>query len=200
MPLTLRSSPSSPFVRKVNVAVAVLGISDQMALEVAVTKNLEPSLLSQNPLGKIPALVLEDGRVLYDSRVIMDYLNTVAGGSIIPEDTDEKFNALTLAALADGIMEAALLVVYEGRYRPDQEPYAPWLDMQREKIRRGLVSLETNLPALATVTVGTIGLACALEYIDFRGQFNWRDDFPNLLGWLGKFSVAVPEFKDTTPV
>ncbi|MBT3904091.1 MAG: glutathione S-transferase [Rhodospirillaceae bacterium] len=199
MPFTLRSSPSSPFVRKVNVAAAVLGISDQITLEVAVTKNLEPSLLSQNPLGKIPALVLEDGRVLYDSRVIMDYLNTVAGGSIIPEDTDEKFNALTLAALADGIMEAALLVVYEGRYRPDQKPYAPWLDMQREKIRRGLTSLETALPSVDPVTVGTIGLGCALEYIDFRGQFDWRDDYPNLLGWLGEFSAAVPVFKDSSP-
>jgi glutathione S-transferase len=199
MSLVLRSSPSSPFVRKVNVVAAVLGIADQIKLEVAVTKNLEPSLLAQNPLGKIPALILEDGRVLFDSRVIVEYLNVLVSGRLIPEGLDEKFDALTLAALADGMMEAALLVVYEGRYRSDQEGYKPWLDMQREKVRRGLVELEAKPPSPSLVTVGTIGLAIALEYIDFRGQFLWRDDFPNLLRWLGEFSDAVPVFKETTP-
>src|SRR5262249_20616302 len=110
--LTLRSSPSSPFVRKVRIAASVLGLDREIGLAPADTVRL------QNPLGKIPSLVLEDGTVLFDSRVILEYLDHRAGGGrIIPTDIDARLAALRLQALADGIMDASVLLVYEGRWR-----------------------------------------------------------------------------------
>ena len=199
MSLTLRSSPSSPFVRKVRATADILGISEQIVIENAVTKDLEPSLLAQNPLGKIPALILKDGRVLYDSRVIVEYLDTIGDGSLIPTETNQKFSALTLAALCDGIMDAALMIVYESRYRPDVEPYKPWMTYQLDKIRRGLAMVGAVPPPVVPVTVGTLGMACMLEYLEFRSIFDWRERRPNLAEWLEEFNAEVPEFKKSSP-
>ncbi len=200
MAMTLRTVGPSPFGRKVRLAAAVLGMSDEITIEVAETMNAEDSIRRQNPLGKIPALVLGDGRVLYDSRVIIEYLDTIAGGArLIPAEIDARFEALTSAALADGILDAGILIVYEGRYRPDMDPYGPWLDHQRGKIERGLQALEASPPAIDPVTVGAIGAACALGYLDFRGQFDWRAGNPGLIGWLDTFAAAVPAFDQTRP-
>ncbi|HEY6601014.1 MAG TPA: glutathione S-transferase N-terminal domain-containing protein, partial [Xanthobacteraceae bacterium] len=116
--LTLRSSPTSPFVRKVRIAASVLGLDREIMLEPADTMSPSDSVRQQNPLGKIPALMLEDGTVLFDSRVILDYLDHRAGGGrIIPTDASARFAALRLQALADGLMDASVLLVYEGRWR-----------------------------------------------------------------------------------
>ena len=200
MSLTLRSSPSSPFARKARAAADIIGLSDQIVIENAVTKDLEPSLLAQNPLGKIPALVLGDGRVLYDSCVIVEYFDTIGGGNLIPSETDEKFSALTLAALCDGIMDAALMILYESRYRPDVEPYEPWITYQLDKIRRGLAMVGAVPPPAVPVTVGTLGMAIMLEYLEFRSIFDWREKRPNLVEWLEEFNAVVPEFKNSAPV
>ncbi|MEX2453659.1 MAG: glutathione S-transferase family protein, partial [Rhodospirillaceae bacterium] len=197
MRFTLHSRPASPFGRKVLASAAVLGLSDSIDFLDAADQAL---LQSQNPLGKVPALILEDGRALFDSRVIVEYLDAVAGGGrIIPAGTDARFDVLRLAALADGIVEAALLVVYERRYRPDRDPYEPWLDFQRGKIARSLAALDAAPPSVAPVTAGTIGLACALEYLDFRKPFDWRPGCPALVRWLDDFNAAVPRFADSRP-
>ncbi len=200
MGLTLRTYGRSPFGRKVRLAAAVLGLCDEITIEAADTLNLEDSIRRQNPLGKIPALVLDDGRVLYDSRVIIEYLDTIAGGArLIPAEIDARFQALTTAALADGVLDAAILIVYEGRYRPDMDPYRPWLDHQRGKIERGLVALDAAPPPIEPVTVGAIGAACVLGYLDFRKQVDWRARNPGLIGWLDGFAAAVPAFDQTRP-
>ncbi len=200
MGMTLRTVGPSPFGRKVRLAAAVLGLTDDIAIEPADTMNPEDSIRGQNPLGKIPALVLDDGRVLYDSRVIIEYLDTIAGGGrVIPAEINARFEALCTAALADGILDAGILIVYEGRYRPDQEPHAGWLDHQRGKIERGLTTLEAAPPPLAPITVGAIGAACALGYLDFRKQVEWRADHPALVAWLDGFAAAVPAFDETRP-
>ena len=197
MRFTLHSRLASPFGRKVLAAAAALGLSDRVDFLDAADEAL---LQSQNPLGKIPALILEDGRALFDSKVIVEYLDSVAGGGkIIPKDGDARFEALRLAALADGIIEASLLVIYERRYRPDREPYAPWVDFQKGKIRRGLAALEAAPPPVAPVTVTQIGIACALEYLDFRRQYDWRPEFPALVSWLSAFNAAMPAFADSRP-
>ena len=103
------------------------------------------------------------------------------------------------AAMADGILEAALLVTYEGRYRPDQTPYEPWLDFQRGKVGRGLAAMAANPPAAEPLTVAGIGLACALEYIDFREQYDWRPEFPALVAWLDAFNATHPAFAESKP-
>lgn len=195
--LSLYSRPPSPFGRKVLAAAALLGLSDRLDIY---TPDDTDAPHTAAPLGKIPVLGLEDGRLLYDSRVILEYLDSLAGGGkIIPAAGDARFDALCQAALADGILEAALLVVYEGRYRPDLEPYEPWLDFQRRKVGRGLAASAANPPAVGTITVGAIGLACALEYIDFRKPYDWRPEFPALIDWLAGFNAAFPEFAQSAP-
>src|SRR5207245_3391065 len=118
-----RTSPGSPFVRKIRIAANVLGLDRDIAIEPADTMNAGDSVRQQNPLGKIPALLLEDGTVLFDSRVILEYLDHRAGGGrILPHDADARFSALRLQALADGVMDASVLLVYEGRWRPAEPP------------------------------------------------------------------------------
>ncbi len=195
MPAKLRSSPSSPFARKCRVAIKHLGLEDQVVIEPAATQDPNDTLRQQNPLGKLPALVLDDGQVLVDSRVIVEYLDSLAGGGkIIPKETDARFKALTLAALCDGVMESSILLVYEGRYRPDREPHEGALNHQRVKIERTLNRFQETPPAIEPVSVGNIGLACALGYIDYRKQYDWRSAQPGLIKWLDDFTAAVPAF------
>jgi len=199
--LTLRSSPSSPFVRKIRIAANVLGLDRDIAIEPADTLSPSDSVRQQNPLGKIPALVLEDGTVLFDSRVILEYLDHRAGGGrIVPNNASARFAALRLQALADGLMDASILLVYEGRWRPAERHEPKWLDYQAGKVTRVLSALEADPPMLdAPPQVGQIALACALAYRDFRFEGTWRKDHPRLVGWLDAFAARVPAFATTNP-
>ena len=200
MPYILRSSPRSPFGRKVCIAASVLGLLDDITIQETDTMSSEDPIRRQNPLGKIPALLLEDGQAIYDSRVIVEYLDMIAGGGrLIPTDPALRFGVLTQAALADGMLDAGILIVYEGRFRTDQAPYAPWLDYQRGKIERGLEALAASPPPIAPLSIAAIGAACALGYLDFRKQVDWRPLFPGLITWLDEFAAAVPSFNQTTP-
>jgi len=195
MPAKLRSSESSPFARKCRVAIKHLKLEDKVVIEPAATGDPKDTLRQQNPLGKLPALVLDDGQVIVDSRVIVDYLDTLAGGGkIIPQDTDARFRTLTLAALCDGLMEASILLIYEKRYRPDREPHEGALNHQRAKIERTLNQFQKNPLDITPVTVANIGLACALGYMDYRQQYDWRSAHPKLIKWLDDFSAAAPAF------
>jgi glutathione S-transferase len=199
--LTLRSSPSSPFVRKVRIAASVLGLDREIGLAPADTMNASDTVRLQNPLGKIPALVLEDGAVLFDSRVILEYLDHRAGGGrIIPTDVDARLAALRLQALADGMMDASVLLVYEGRWRAPERHEPKWIEHQAGKVERTLAALEAAPPALSpTPDVGQIALACALGYRDFRFGEAWRRDHPRLVAWLDRFAARVPAFAATAP-
>jgi glutathione S-transferase len=199
--LTLRSSPASPFVRKVSIAADVLGLDREIAIELADTVDPNDTVRQQNPLGKIPALVLEDGTVLFDSRVILEYLDHRAGGGrIVPKEAGARFAALRLQALADGLMDASILLVYEGRWRPAEKHEPKWVDHQAGKVARTLAALEADTPGLdAPPTVGQIALACALGYRDFRFAGTWRKDHPRLVAWLDNFSAKVPAYAATTP-
>ncbi len=200
MSYTLRMAGPSPFARKVRIAAAVLGLDGDIKLDPSNTMDENDSIRAQNPLGKIPSLILEDGRVLYDSRVIVEYLDAVAGGGkLIPADMDRRFEALRLQALGDGIADAAILIVYETRYRPDQEPSENWLALQRGKIERALDALEAAPPAIDPLDVGAIAVACALGYLDFRKQVDWRTRNPGLISWVDDFAAAVPSHYETRP-
>lgn len=197
--MILRSSAPSPFGRKVLIAASLLGLSDDMTIEKADPADAGDTLRQQNPVGKIPILILEDGTSLFDSRVILEYLDHRAGGGrIIPKEPGARFAALRLAALADGIMDASLLQVYEGRYRPAEKHEQKWIDMQADKVARGLAALEAAPPALAAVpTVGEIGVACALGYLDLRFGGKWRAGHPKLTAWLERFAAQAPSFDAT---
>jgi glutathione S-transferase len=199
--MILRHSPSSPFVRKVRIAVALLGFDSDVTLERADTTDPNDSLRKTNPLGKIPVLIVEDGSAIYDSRVILDYLDERAGGGkIVPRQGKDRLAALRLQALCDGILDASILTIYEGRYRkPDmQEP--KWLELQAGKVSRALAVLEAEPPPLDPLpSVGQIALACALGYRDFRFNGSWRAKHPRLVDWLDKFAAQVPAFAATKP-
>lgn len=201
MTMYLRSSLPSPFGRKIKIAADILGLTDQIVVEPADTLDESDSLRTQNPLGKIPVLITEDAMPLYDSRVILEYLDTIAGGGkIIPASQHERFRALREQALADGMMDAGILQVYEARMRPEEKQHQPWLDYQAEKVRRSLDYLEQNTPLLHhTPTVGEIALACALGYLDLRFSGDWRAFCPNLVEWMQAFENAVPAFEKTKP-
>lgn len=197
----LRSSPPSPFGRKIKIAAKLLGLMDKITIEVADTANPDDSLRAQNPLGKIPALVLDDGSVLYDSRVITEYLDFMAGGNRLLPEGEARFPVLRLQALADGIVDASILQVYELRFKPEEYRFPDWMTYQKAKVTRGLDWLEANTPAALTsaadADAGTIALACALGYLDLRFASAWREGRPNLVAWLDSFDAAVPAFGET---
>jgi glutathione S-transferase len=197
--MILRSSPPSPFGRKVKLALGILGLEKEVTIEKADPTDANDSLRQQNPLGKIPALIIEDGTVLYDSPVILEYLDHRAGGGkIVPKDPNARFAALTLQALCDGILDAGILLVYEGRWRPPEVAVQKWIDHQRGKVTRALAVLEAAPPALdAMPNVGQITLACALGYGDLRFEGKWRKDHPRLVKWLDEFAARVPAFEKT---
>lgn len=196
--LVLRSSPASPFGRKVKIAAAELGLADRIQIVPADTNDAADPLRSQNPLGKIPTLVLEDGTTLFDSRVIVEYLDHLAGGGRIVPAGEARFTQLRLQALADGLSDAALLQVYENRYRPEEGRNAGWLSHQAGKVERALAALEAAPPAFPDrPRIGEIALACALGYLDLRFAGGWRERHPALVAWLDAFAAKVPSFETT---
>jgi len=195
----LRSTMTSPFGRKVRMTIDVLRLTNRIKLEPADPLDESDTLRQQNPLGKMPCLVLADGSTIYDSGIIIEYLQDVAGTDrLLPLKGRERYRALTLSRLADGIMDASILVVYENRFRPDAATHSPrWLAHQRGKITRGLAMFEKALPDPKKSDVVAIGLACALGYLDWRKQVDWRPAFPGLLAWLKAFSANEPAFERT---
>jgi glutathione S-transferase len=196
--LTLRSSPASPFGRKVKIAALQLGLMDRIEIVAADTSDANDPLRQQNPLGKIPTLVLEDGTTLFDSRVIVEYLDHLAGGGKIIPAGEARFAQLRLQALADGLGDAALLQVYEVRFRAEEIRSASWVANQAGKVSRALIALEALPPAATNQPqVGDIALACALGYLDLRFEGKWRAEYPKLVAWLDGFAAAVPAFEAT---
>jgi glutathione S-transferase len=199
--MILRFSPSSPFVRKVRIATALLGFDKDITMERADTTDPNDSLRKTNPLGKIPVLIIEDGSAVYDSRVILAYLDDRAGGGkIVPRESKPRLEALRLQALADGILDASILTVYEGRYRKAEMHEPKWLELQAGKVSRALGVLEAAPPPIDPIpNVGQIALACALGYRDFRFGGSWRGEHLRLVAWLDNFAARVPAFAATKP-
>ena len=194
----LRSTPTSPFGRKVRMAIEALGLSERVTVTPADPLDENDTLRQQNPLGKMPCLVLADGSAIYDSGIIIEFLQDVAGTDrLLPLRGRDRYRALTLSRLADGIMDASILVVYETRFRPDLPQSPSWLSHQRGKIRRGLAAFEASPPNPNKTDIVSIGLSCALGYLDWRKQVDWRPSYPGLVDWLNRFSAHEPAFEHT---
>ncbi|HEY5215931.1 MAG TPA: glutathione S-transferase family protein [Pseudolabrys sp.] len=194
----LRSTVTSPFGRKVRMAVEVLGLSERVQLVPADALDDNDTLRTQNPLGKMPCLLLADGTPIYDSGVIIEYLAELAGSEqLVPAHGLERFKTLTRARLADGITEAAVLVVYEGRFRDPGTQSERWLTHQRGKINRALAAFEAAPPDPAKTDIVTIGLSCALGYLDWRRPVDWRAGHPRLVRWFADFAKHEPAFERT---
>ena len=197
--MILRSTPASPFVRKVRIAISLLGFDAETDVRETDLNAPDDAIRAQNPLGKIPTLIVEDGTVYYDSRVILEYLDYRAGGGrIIPREPKARFEVLRLQALCDGILDAGVLLVYESRYRPPEMKVQVWVDRQTDKVRRALTVLEASPPALTPLPdVGQIALACVLGYGDLRFGGEWRKHYPRLVAWHDRFAAQVPAFGAT---
>jgi glutathione S-transferase len=194
----LRSTLTSPFGRKVRMAAQVLKLADRINVVPADTLDEADTLRQQNPLGKMPCLLLADGSAIYDSGVIIEYLDQLAGSDkLLPAGGIARIKALTRARLADGITEAAILVVYEGRFREPAQASEKWLSHQRGKILRALAAFEVAPPDPAKTDIVAIGLACALGYLDWRKPVDWRPQFPKLAAWLNDFAKHEPAFDAT---
>lgn len=195
--LVLRSSAASPFARKVRIAAALLGLDERIEILAADTHDASDSLRTENPLGKVPALVLENGETIFDSAVIVEYLDWLAGGGkIIPSEPKARFRSLTQQALADGISEAAVLLRYEALWREPEKRSEKWTAYQSDKIDRALAAFEKSPPEELS-DVATIALACALGYLDLRFDGAWRKERPRLVDWLEAFAEATPSFEAT---
>ncbi len=199
--LKLYSNPASPFARKARVIIHELGLKVEVE---NTTARGNMALRRINPLGKIPALALNDGSVLFDSPVICEYLNQFGGGKFFPgrnifRQHTGHWKAMVLQALGDGIMETALARVYEERLRPPEHRSAEIVQYQIGAIATALDALE-RVKFAADPTIGEIAVGCALGYLDFRltADLDWRAAHPRLAEWYAKFA-EYPSMKATVP-
>jgi glutathione S-transferase len=200
--MQLLSHPNSPYGRKVRIATALKGLDGRIEVTQVDTNPLDNREITKvNPLGKIPALIIDGDTAIFDSNVICEYLDTLAPAPVLfPKGGVERIKTLTLGSLADGILDAALLLVYEKRFRPEEKWHAPWQERQNAKIDRSLDVLEHQPPAWReSPDYGHLTLACALGYLDFRHEGKWRARHPGLVAWLEEFAQAVPAFAETQP-
>ena len=201
--MRLYDSATSPFVRKVKVVLHETGLLPGVDQVPAGGTPVAPGTIpiSRNPLGKIPVLEREDGPALYDSRVICHYLDDLAGGRLYP-GKPRLWETLTLEATGDGMMEAAVLMVYEDRTRPEERRFGPWVEGQWAKIERALDAIEARWMAYLAgpLDAGQVAVGCALGYLDFRhAARDWRTGRPALAAWEARFA-ARPSMQATRPV
>jgi glutathione S-transferase len=195
-------NPASPFARKVRIVARESKTLERLQeVETAVSPVAPNSdLANANPLIKIPALILDDGTVLYDSRVICEYLDSLGSAALFPASGPERWNALRLQALCDGILDAAVLTRYETAVRPQELQWLDWIAGQRKKIEGGIAALEREQSGWGErFGIGQITAACACGYLDFRfPQINWRTEYPGLAKWFERAS-ARSSVRETAP-
>ncbi|MCI3943345.1 glutathione S-transferase [Pseudomonas syringae] len=202
--MTLYFNAASPFARKVVVMLHETGQLDRVQLQSTALTPVNPSaeLNDDNPAGKLPALRLADGNVIHDSRVILDYLDHQhVGLPLIPREGSSRWRRLTLASLADAILDAAVMIRYETALRPQEKHWDQWLDNQQQKIERSLSYFESNAVTelSSSFDVASISVAAALGYLDFRqSHLNWRDTCPGLADWYAEISQR-PSMQATRP-
>jgi glutathione S-transferase len=200
--MKLYYSSTSPFVRKVMASAHEAGIAERLEL---LTTKVVPSEPNRDyarvaPLIKVPALVRDDGMVLFDSIVICEYLDSISkGAKLFPAGGDARWKALRLNALADGLLDAAVLTRYENFVRPAERRWKEWTEGQLTKVDQSLDFLEANSGDLEGVTIGTIAVGCALGYLDFRYQDRpWRNARPKLAAWYEGMAKRA-SFEKTVP-
>jgi glutathione S-transferase len=201
--MLLRHSHTSPYVRKVMVLAQETGLIDRVATETADGWSEPDHLTHDNPLSMVPTLVLDDGSSLYDSPVICDYLDQQhSGPKMIPSGGEARWRVLREQALADGILDSAVLIFVELGKRPEEKRWDWWLDIKRRAIMRSLDLLERRADELEDrVDLGTIGIAVALGYLDLRGAVGeWRDDRPALNAWFEGFRQRPSMIATAPPV
>ena len=193
--MVLISTATSPFGRKVKIAARAHGLHDRLTIRAGDPWTEGDILRSANPLGKMPALITNDGRAIYDSGVILEYFDSLLDARrLFPT---ERFETRIFHALGSGLIDAGILITYERNRRPKEYAYEPWIAHQTGKLERGLASLCNHAPDPRVADAGAIAVACALGYFDWRKQIDWRARYPALVDWLDAFRAATPAFDAT---
>ncbi len=194
-------SPSSPYARKVMIVAMLSGAREAIELlpYAGSPVSRDEATVRHNPLGKVPTLIADDGQAFYDSRVICEFLDVQAGGTLFGTGQG-RWVRLVRQALADGMLDAALLARYEAVLRPAELRWDAWTDGAMAKVTSGLKQLEANAADLPTEPdIGSIAVGCALGYLDFRfAQLNWRTAHPALAAWFAGFN-ETPAMVATRP-
>jgi len=189
--MKLLFSPFSPYVRKCLVTAAELGLDGRIELRPSSAHpiNRDQAIIADNPLGKVPTFFTDDGQVLYDSRVICEYLNDLAGGSLFPAGA-ARWQSLTLQSLGDGMLDAALLARYETIARPENMQWLAWRDAQLDKIETSLAALDARPELLEDrLDIGSLTIGCALWYLGVRfPDLGWQARRPRVAAWWAGFS------------
>lgn len=192
MKLSLYWGSASPFVRKVMVVAHELGVQGDIEVLDSAAHPVERDarIKAYNPLAKVPAALAGDGTKLYDSRVICEYLDAQAQGGLFPAAGPARWTALRRQALADGVLDAALLIRYETLVRPEARRWPLWIEKQFEKLTDGLDAMAADLPEPQCHDIGAISCACALGWLDFRfPDFDWRDGRGAVAAWQAGFET-----------
>ena len=200
--MKLYYAQKSPYVRKALVVANEAGVEDQLEkVDCSTTTPVNPDQSNANPLKKIPALELDDGMILFDSPVICEYLDSELGnGSLFPRDLSARWIALRFQALGDGLLDAAILLRYETILRPESLCWDDGVTAQMNKIDDALADMEDHAASFGErVDIGTISVACAVGYLDFRFKDkDWRTACPTLAAWYGEFAKR-PSMQATQP-
>jgi glutathione S-transferase len=201
--MKLIGSFTSAYVRKARVVLAEKKLDYQFELENVWAP--ETKIAASNPLGKVPCLVMEDGSTMYDSRVIAEYLDTLTPVcKLLPPNSRDRANVKVWEALADGVLDAAVLAYLERTWRPGEQQSQAWFDRQMGKVHGGLAVMAENLgeqPFCMGIhyTLADVAVGCTLGWLSFRfPDIDWRSPYPNLARLFDKLSER-PSFKDSVP-
>ncbi|MDY8109740.1 glutathione S-transferase N-terminal domain-containing protein [Fulvimarina sp. 2208YS6-2-32] len=196
--MRLLGTSASPFVAKVRMAAVLCGIE----LEFVSAETMEPSdtLLSANPLGKVPVLTTETGDQVFDSSVICEMLDRMSGNQLIPQTLDAFTRTRTFEAAASGVKDALILCLYEERFRPEDKRHAAWTERQMAKAERGLAWLEAHLDDLnEDPSVAYCALAALVGWMDLRFAGKVASQAPKVRAWTDAFFAAHPELAAVKP-
>jgi glutathione S-transferase len=201
--MKLLGSHASPYVRKVRVVMAEKKLDYEFVLEDVWASDTK--IQQSNPLGKVPCLIMEDGGAMFDSRVVVEYLDTLSPvGKLVPPNGRERAEVKCWEALADGVADAAILVRLEKTKRPESQQSPEWIKRQMDKVHAGLKAMSAGLKdkpycAGTHYSLADVAVGCTLDWLTFRfPEIKWRDDYPNLGKLFDKLSER-PSFKETMP-
>ena len=196
--MRLYYSPASPFAAKARMAASHCGITID---SVKTDTSAEPEeLIEANPLGKIPALVLDNGQTIFDSSVICDYFDKISGNQLQPQTVEGWQTAKVYEAAVDGTIDALILTVYEVRFRPDDKRHQPWVDKQMRKANRGVAYLEAHLDGIGKeTTIAHLALASLLGWMGIRFEEKLATDHPKLKAWIDAFPKTFPAYEQLKP-